>query len=168
MREKNLATKAGKLHLHLQKWECLHNMINEPAWKIVYILVEFLTINGCLWQPKDILAGIRRGNSWCLSAGCNVCYCLQMGICIPFIERGSFWVFFFSLSLSLSYYFFLCIPVGGLIPIILYSLFRLEVWAETVNHVVMCVCTCVCAVRVRVCVEVGGGGGRVVGVGVQG
>ena len=29
--EKNLATKAGKLHLHLQKWECLHNLINEPA-----------------------------------------------------------------------------------------------------------------------------------------
>ena len=29
--EKNLATKAGKLHLHLQKWECLHNLINEPV-----------------------------------------------------------------------------------------------------------------------------------------
>ena len=29
--EKNLATKARKLHLHLQKWECLHNLINEPV-----------------------------------------------------------------------------------------------------------------------------------------
>ena len=29
--EKNLATTAGKLHLHLQKWECLHNLINEPV-----------------------------------------------------------------------------------------------------------------------------------------
>ena len=35
--EKNLATKAGKLHLHLQKWEYLHNVINEPVWKIVYV-----------------------------------------------------------------------------------------------------------------------------------
>ena len=116
--------------------------------------MEFLTINGCLWQPKDILAGIRRGNSWCLLAGCNVCYFVYKWATshlYSVYRAGKFWCFFLlSLSLSLSLLF----PM--------HSCWRADSHYSTlllVNQVVMCVRACVCAVRVRVCVGVGVGGG---------
>ena len=61
----------------------------------------------------------------------------------------------FFLSLSLLFPMHSCWQADSHNSILL---FRLDVWAETVNQVVMCVHVCVCAVCVRVCVGVGEGG----------
>ena len=77
---------------------------------------------------------------------------VQLPICIPFIERGSFFFFFFfffflSLSLLLFFPMHSCWRADSHNSILF---FRLDVWAETVNQVVMCVRVCVCVLYVCV------------------